>query len=141
MVNTSVDEWWPIRLESGQWRYNRNNLIDYQTLDVPVQTTAGLTVKPRQIARYTDHLRLTLLVQNQTNEAIVFGQPNEVMATFLFGDKPVETRNTRLIFEPHRSYPDTAIDLQGMYETFPDGIILRKWKGLQVKPWFEFRFE
>ena len=95
---THVDEWWPVRLENGQWRINRAKLIDFQTLDVPVQTTAGLTVKPRQLTRYSDHLRLILLVQNQSNEMIVLGQPNEVLAAFLFGDKTVEAENTRLFF-------------------------------------------
>ena len=136
----SMDEWWPVRLENGQWRYNRNNLIDFQTLDTPTQTTGGLTVKPRQLTRYSDHLRLTLLVQNQTNETIVLGQPNEVMAVFLFGDKPVEADKTRLIFERLRSYPDTAIELKGLFEEYPDGIIIRQWKGLKVEPWYTFEF-
>lgn len=137
----SVDEWWPVRLENGQWRINRGGLIDFQTLDVPAQTTAGLTVKPRQITRYSDHLTLTLLVQNQTGEAIVLGQPNEVMATFHFGDQPVEAEQTRLIFAGHQSYPNTAIQLKGLYETYPDGVTIRKWKSIKEKPWFEFKFQ
>lgn len=136
----SVDEWWPVRLENGQWRINRGGIIDYQTLDVPAQTTAGLTVKPRQITRYSDHLTLTLLVQNQTNEAIVLGQPNEVMATFHFGDQPVEAEQARLIFAAHQSYPDTAIRLKGVFESYPDGVTIRKWKSVKEKPWFDFMF-
>jgi hypothetical protein len=137
-VQSKPDEWWALRLESGQWRYNRDNLIDFQTLDEPQQTTAGLTVKPLQVTRYTDHLRLTLLVQNQTNDAIVLGQPNEIMATFLFGDQQVQAEPARLIFERLRSYPDTAIDVVGLFENYPDGVVIRQWKNLKVEPWFRF---
>lgn len=136
-----IDEWWAVRQESGQWRINRAKLIDYKTLDVPSQYTGGLTVKPRQITRYSDHLRLTMLVQNQSSGLIVLGQPNEVMATFLFGEEKIEAEQNRLVFAPLQSVPDAAIEVKGLYETYPDGVIIRQWKTVQEKPWFTFAFE
>jgi VCBS repeat-containing protein len=134
------DEWWPLRDENGQWTYNLDNLIDFRTLETPEQTTAGLTVKPRQITRYSDHMTLTLLVQNQTNDSIVLGQQNEDLATFHFGDQDVLADKTQLIFERLHSYPDTTLVLQGLYEKYPDGVTIRQWKNLQVAPWYVFDF-
>lgn len=139
-AQAEVDELWPVRFETGKWRYNRANLIDFRTLDVPAQTTAGLTVKPRQLTRYTDRIRLTLLVQNRTNEPIVLGQPNEIMAVFLFGEEKVEAEKTRLIFDRLRSYPDVVIEVKGLYDKYPDGVVIRQWKNVNVSPWFTFHF-
>jgi hypothetical protein len=136
----AVDELWPVRLEYGKWLYNRGNVIDYHTLDVLEHTTAGLTVKPRRLTRYSDRMRLTLLVQNQTNDPIVLGQTNEVMAAFLFGDQKVEAEKTQLIFDTLRSYPDTAIEVKGLFANYPDGVVIRQWKNIQVAPWFTFQF-
>jgi hypothetical protein len=139
-TQTQVDELWPVRLEYGKSLYNRGNLIDYHTLDVLEHTTAGLTVKPRRLTRYSDRIRLTFLVQNQTNDPIVLGQTNEVAAAFLFGDQKIEAEKTQLIFDTLRSYPDTVLEVKGLFDHYPDGIVIRQWKNIQVSPWFTFQF-
>jgi len=139
-TSTVADELWPVRLENGMWLYNRENLIDFHTLDVAARTTAGLTLKPRQLTRYSDHLSLTLLAQNQTNEPIVLGQGNEIMALFLFGEMKVEAEKARFIFDKLRSYPDTVIIVKGEFGSYPDGVIIRQWKNYKTDPWFNFQF-
>jgi len=138
VVETQVDEWWPIRNENGQWLYNWENLIDFRTLEISEQTTAGMTIKPRQMTRYSDHICLTLLAQNQTNEPIVLGQVNETLATFVFGDKKVEAEQTQFIFDRLRSYPSTDLIVKGLFPEYPDSVIIREWKNLQVEPWYTF---
>jgi hypothetical protein len=133
------DELWPVRLENSKWLYNRNNLVDYHTLDVDAKTTSGLTVKPRQLTRYSDHMRLSMLVQNGTNEAIVWGQTNETMAVFTFGSQQVEAEKTRLIFDSLRSYPEATIDIKGYFQTYPDSVVLRQWKNIKTAPWYTFQ--
>jgi hypothetical protein len=137
---SDVDALWPVRLENGEWRYNLGNLIDFHTLDVPTQTTAGLTVRPRMLIRYSDRIVLSMLVQNQTNEPIVLGQPNEIMATFLFREQQIEAEKNQLIFDRLRSYPDVKIEAKGKFDAYPDGVVIRQWKGLKVAPWFTFTF-
>jgi hypothetical protein len=137
---TQVDELWPLRLENGEWKINAEKLIDYHTLEVPEQTQNGLTIKPRRIALYTDAVRLTLLVQNRSNEPIVLGQPNEILAAFVFGDQHVEADKTRFIFDRLRSYPDVTITLKAALSSYPDGIIIRQWKNVKTAPWFTFAF-
>jgi len=139
ITRSQVDALWPVRLENGKWLVNHGNLIDFHTLDVPEQTTAGLTVKPRQLTRYSDRIRLTLLVQNQTNDPIFLGQANEVMAAFFFGEQQVEAEKTRLIFDRLRSYPDVVIEVKGLFDRYPDGVVIRQWKNLDVAPWFAFQ--
>lgn len=133
------EEVWPARLENGVWRYNRANLVDFRSLGEASQTTGGLTVKPRRIERYTDRVRLVLLVQNQTNDPIVLGQTNEILAVFSFGETRVEAEPARFIFDRLRSYPDTAIEAAGWFEAYPDGVVIRQWKNYQTEPWFTFR--
>jgi hypothetical protein len=142
VTQTSQDEQWPMRRDagSGQWLYNRGNLIDFRAVDVPAQTTAGLLVQPLRLVRYSDHLSLVFLAQNRTNEAIVLGQTNEVLATFVFGDQKAEATQTRLIFDRLRSYPSTAIDVPGLFRSYPDSVEIRRWKNTTVPPWFVFQF-
>ena len=134
------DELWPLRYENNRWRYNRNNLIDFHTLSIPDQSMAGLRMKPLQLIRYSDHISLMMMVQNTTNDTIVLGQPNEIMAAFTFDDKKVEADKQQLIFQRLRSYSKIAIELKGLFSAYPDGVIIRQWKDLQVPPWFTFRF-
>lgn len=131
---------WPMRLENGRWLYNRDNLIDYRVLDVAEQAMGGLIVRPRQLARYSDHITLTMMVQNTTNEAIVLGQANEIMATFLFNGQKIEAVKKQMVFDRLRTKPDATISVQGLFETYPDGVIIRQWKNYNVKPWFTFEF-
>lgn len=138
---TPMDELWPVRLEVGKWLYNWNNIIDFHTLDVQQQSTAGLLIMPLQLIRYSDHIALKMLVQNSTNEPIVLGQTNEVMAAFHFGDKVVEgDQSTRLIFDSLRSYPNTIINVKGLFTSYPDSVVIRQWKNVKVAPWFTFQF-
>ncbi len=137
---TEMDELWPVRFENNQWRYNRANLIDFRTLSMPDQSTAGLRIKPLQLLRYTDHTRMTMMVQNTTNDLIVLGQSNEIMAAFLFAGQQVEAEKEQLVFERLRTYPLASIDVKGLYPTYPEGVIIRQWKNVQVAPWFTFRF-
>ena len=94
------DELWPMRLENGAWRYNWNNLIDFRTLEAPAQTTNGVTIMPVQINRFSDRIQLVLLVQNRTEDAVVFGQVNEILGTFHFGDQAVVAEKTQIDPQP-----------------------------------------
>jgi hypothetical protein len=136
----AMDELWPVSLVNNQWRYNRNNLIDFHTLSLADQTTQGLRIKPVQLARFSDHLRLTLLVQNTTQDTIILGQTNEIMAAFTFGDQQVEAVKQRLIFAPLRTYPQVTLEWKGFYPNYPDGVSIRQWTTVKTAPWFTFNF-
>lgn len=134
----SVEERWPFRKEAGKWRYNWNNLVDFRTLQSDAQTINGITVLPLQVQRYTDHMDLVMLMQNRTNEALVFGQVNEILGTFHFGDQTVEANKTQIILNPLRSEPDVRLSLSGLFTKYPDSVEIRKWKNYQTKPWYVF---
>ncbi len=136
----SMDELWPVTLENNHWLYNRDNLIDFHTLTMDEQTMAGLRVRPVQLARYSDHMMLTLLVQNTTNDTIVLGQTNEILAAFTFKDQTVEAVQKQLIFQGLRSYSGATIEVKGLFTSYPDRVIIRQWKNLQVAPWYDFQF-
>ncbi len=143
---TSMDELWPVMFENNRWLYNRNNLIDFHSLTADrsgpadEQTTAGLRVRPVRLARYSDHMTLTMLVQNTTNDSIVLGQTNEILAAFTFKDQTVEAVKKQLIFGRLRSYSDVTIEVKGLFTSYPDRVIIRQWKNLKVAPWYDFRF-
>ncbi len=137
-TQSQQDEWWPVRLENGQWLYNWTNMIDFRGLDLTPQTTGGLTVNPIQMTRYSDRLQLVLFVQNRTNEAIVLGQANEILALFTFGGITIEAEKKQLIFDHLHSYPDVKIEVKGLYSEYPDKVEIRKWKNYQVAPWYTF---
>lgn len=101
----------------------------------------GITVMPLQLNRYSDRLQLTLLVQNRTNEAVVFGQANETMGTFHFGDQPVVAEKAQWILNPLRSVPAAVLEAKGLFSTYPDTIEIRKWNNFNVKPWFVFQLQ
>ncbi len=137
-VNQDKDELWPMRLENSAWHYNWNNLIDFRTLTTQPQTTAGVTVMPTQMRRFTDHLDLILLFQNHTNQPVVFGQANETLATFHFGDQSLVADPTQIILDALRSKPDVTLTITGLHLNFPDSVVIRQWKYYNVKPWFVF---
>jgi hypothetical protein len=141
VTQSDQDELWPVRLENGKWFYNRANLIDFRGLVVPDHTTAGLLVQPQRLIRYSDHISLVFLAQNSTNDPIVLGQPNEILATFFFGDQKVETNTPRFIFDRLRSYPNTVLNVPGLFTSYPDGVEIRRWKSINVAPWFVFHFD
>ena len=62
----SFEAVWAFRLENGQWKYNWNNLVDFRTLNVQFQTTGGVSMLPKEILRFTDHMQVNLLAQNRT---------------------------------------------------------------------------
>jgi hypothetical protein len=133
------DELWPFRLENGAWRYNWNNLIDFRTLNAPAQTMNGVTLLPLQLNRYSDRIALVVLVQNRTTESVVFGQLNETLGTFQFGDQTVVAETTRWILNPLRSVPGATLEIKGLYAAFPDSVEIRKWKTYNVDPWYIFQ--
>ncbi len=135
------DELWPMRLENGAWRYNWNNLIDFRTLDTRAQTMNGITIMPVQINRFSDRIQLSMLVQNRTNEAMVFGQVNETLGIFHFGDQDVVAEKAQWILNPLRSVPAATLEARGLYEQFPDTIEIRKWNITNVKPWYDFQLQ
>ena len=137
---TSMDELWPITFENNRWLYSRNNLIDFHSLTVDEQTMAGLLVRPVRLARYSDHMTLTLMLQNTTNDPIVLGQTNEVLAAFTFKDQTVEAVNKQMIFQRLRTYSGVTIEVKGLFSSYPDEVIIRQWKNLKVAPWFDFKF-
>ena len=137
---TSMDELWPVTFENNHWLYNSNNLIDFHSLTVAEQTTAGLNMRPVRLTRYSDHMTLTLMVQNTTNDLIVLGQTNEIMAAFTFKDQTVEAVKKQLIFQPLRTYSNVTIEVKGLFTSFPDRVVIRQWKDLKVAPWYDFKF-
>jgi hypothetical protein len=142
LINQSaMDELWPVVLENNRWLYNRNNLIDFRTLSITDQTVGGLLIKPLELARFSDHLRMTMLVQNTTDKTIVLGLPDETMAAFIFDDHQFEADKKPLTFEPLRTYSRAMIELTGLFTSYPDGVIIRQWKNFKAAPWFTFRFD
>jgi hypothetical protein len=136
---TSLDEQWPVRLEAGQWRYNRGNLIDFHTVDVPERTVSGLTVKPREVDRYSDHLSLILLAQNATGDAIAMGTSNTVLATFHFGEQKVDAVQKVIVIDRLRSYPAVSIEVSGQFSAYPDSVDLIQYIHYSGGPWFTFQ--
>ena len=133
-----TDVVWAFRLENGQWRYNWDNLIDFRTLSARSQTTGGVSMLPKEILRFTDHIQVNLLAQNRTNDPILFGQVNETLATLYFQGETVEANPEKIYLNPLRSYPDTAITFAGFYEFYPDKLDIRTWKSYVVEPWYSF---
>ncbi len=134
-----VEAIWPIRLEHKDWLFNWNKLIDFKSLSAGSPTVSGITVMPTELLRFTDHIELLMLVQNRNNETIVFGQTNETLGTFKFGDTAVVAEKVRWILHPLRSVDDLKLEIKGLYETFPDTIEIRKWNDFDVEPWFVFQ--
>jgi hypothetical protein len=139
LTPTARDELWPIRLESGAWRYNRGNLIDFETLDVKERTLSGVTVKPQEVDRYSDRLSLVLLVQNATQESVVWGSPNQVLATFNFDGQAVKADQKVIIIDRLRSYPSVTIDANGLFDTYPDSVDLVQFIYYTGGPWYSFQ--
>jgi hypothetical protein len=137
---TSMDELWPVTFENNRWLYNRKNLIDFHSLTMDEQTMGGLRMRPVRIMRYSDHMTLTLFVQNTTNDPIVLGQTNEILAVFTFKDQTVEAVKNQIVFQRLRTYSDTTIEVKGMFISYPERVIIRQWKNLQVAPWYDFKF-
>lgn len=135
---SEVNELWSMRLEAGQWRYNWKNLIDTRSLNTPAQTVNGITIKPVLLRRFPDKVQLEMIMQNRTRETFVFGQPNEILGTFQFGDQMVEAVKTQIILLPLRTAPGILLDAPGFYDQFPESITIRKWQNLQVDPWYVF---
>ena len=133
-----ADVVWAFRLENGQWRYNWDNLIDFRTLSARSQTTGGVSMLPKEILRFSDHMQVNLLAQNRTNDPILFGQVNETLATLHFQGETVEVEPAKIYLNPLRSYPDTAITFAGFYESYPDKLDIRTWKSYVVDPWYSF---
>jgi HlyD family secretion protein len=136
----SMDELWPVTFENNRWLYNRNNLIDFHSLTIDEQAMAGLRMRPVRLARYSDHITLTLLVQNTTNDAIVLGQTNEILAAFTFKEQTVEAVKKQMIFQRLRSDSNATIEVKGLFTSYPEQVIIRQWKNLKVAPWYDFKF-
>ncbi|MCE5206857.1 MAG: hypothetical protein LLG42_00940 [Chloroflexi bacterium] len=133
------DELWPMRLENGAWLYNWNNLIDFRSLDISAQTVNGITILPQQLLRYSDRVQLSMLIQNRTNDVVVFGQANETLGTFLFDNQAVIAEKTQWILNPLRSTPNVILEVKGLYKDFPDSVEIRRFTNYQVEPWYKFQ--
>jgi hypothetical protein len=138
LTTTPQDELWPVRLESGAWRYNRGNLIDFETLDVKERTLSGVTVKPQEIDRYSDRLSLVLLVQNATQDSVVWGSPSQILATFHWGSQAVQADQKVIVIDRLRSYPAVTIDASGLFATYPDAVDLVQFIHYTGGPWYTF---
>ena len=138
MLTVPVEEVWAVRLENNEWLVNWNNLIDFKTMSATSQTINGVTVLPTELLRFTDHMELQMLIQNRNNEAVVFGQTNETLGTFYFGNETVVAENTRCILNALRSSPDCVLKIDGLYVEYPDQVEIRKWKNYDVDPWYTF---
>jgi hypothetical protein len=133
-----VEDVWAIRQESNEWLLNWKNLIDFKTLSATAQTVSGVTVLPSQLLRYTDHMEMRMLIQNRTNETVVFGQSNEILGTFYFGDTTVVAEKTQWVLNALRSTNDHTLIIKGLFTAYPDSVAIRQWKDYQVAPWYEF---
>lgn len=138
---STVEAVWPMRLEQGVWRYNWNDLVDFHTLNAKAQAVNDITILPVQMNRYSDHLDLVMLVQNHQNQLVVFGQNNETLGIFHFGDQRVTAEKNRWVLNALRSTPDVTLTAQGYYETYPDSVEIRKWDNTNTAPWYTFQFE
>jgi hypothetical protein len=140
VMQTAKDELWPVSLENGQWLYNWNNIIDFNTLTtVPYQEVNGLTVTLLQVTRYSDHLTLTVMAQNNTNDPIVIGSANQILATFHFGGQAVDSANTQYVIDRLRGYSNIDITAKGLFTSYPTSVDLIKYKNFPTeKPWFTF---
>ncbi|MBI9049945.1 MAG: hypothetical protein JEZ00_11030 [Anaerolineaceae bacterium] len=136
--STPVQAVWVVRLENNEWLLNWNNLIDFKTMSAGADTVNGVTVLPTQILRYTDRIELVMLVQNRNNESVVFGQSNETLGTFYFGEKAVVAEKTQWVLNALRSSPGRVLEVKGLYEAYPDRIEIRKWNNYNVDPWYNF---
>ena len=137
----NVEAVWPMRLERGEWYYNWDNVIDFHTLSVEAQTTKEITILPNRLTRYSDRIQLSMLVQNRSNAIVVFGQSNETLGTFSFGDKQVIADNTRWVLSPLSTLPGATLEIKGLFTELPDKVEIRKWNNYEVKPWFEFQLK
>jgi hypothetical protein len=104
------------------------------------QTTNGITVKPTELVRYSDRIELHMLMQNRISESMYFGQPNETLAVFHFGDQAVPAEQNRIILAGIHTYFDQVITVKGLFPNYPNQVEIRKWKSLQVPPWYTFAF-
>jgi hypothetical protein len=139
-VETTIDEQWPFRLEQKKWKYNWTNIIDFETLSSNAKLSNGLTIKPLQMARYTDKIRLTVMAQNNAVEAIsVGGTTNQRLGTFHFGSQTVEAENGHYLFDAYRTYMSITIDVKGLYTSYPDAVELIRYGATgTATPWFTF---
>jgi len=137
----TIEALWPMRLERGEWRYNWNNVIDFRTLDADAQTMSGITILPTQLTRYSDRIELSMLIQNRTNEVVVFGQVNETLGMFYFGDETVTTEKTQWILNPLRAVPSATLQIKGLFTDLPDKVEIRKWINYNVEPWYSFQMQ
>ena len=138
MLAVPVEEVWAVRLENGEWLLNWNNLIDFKTMSTGAKTINQVTVLPTELLRFTDHMELQMLIQNRKNEAVVFGQTNETLGTFYFGNDTVIAEDTRCVLNALRSTPDCVLKINGLFEEYPDQVEIRKWKSYDVDPWYTF---
>ncbi len=135
------DEYWPFRLENGQWMYSWNNLIDYKTVDVDAQTQYHITVKPSMLVRYSDRLELHFLMQNQTSDTVYFVQLNDSLAVFHFGDQASEAdKSSKVVISGLRTSFDEVIVVKGLFTSYPSYVEIRKAKGYVPNPWYTFQF-
>ena len=140
-ASETKDELWAFRLENGQWLYNWNNLIDYQTLVVSSQVREHITIKLSQLVRYTDRIELHFMMQNQTSDVVYFVQPYDSLAVFHFGDTEVEAdKSTPIVISGLRTSFDEVIVVKGLYTSYPDWVEIKKWKGYYPNPWYTFQF-
>jgi hypothetical protein len=138
ITQTPMDELWPVALENGQWLYNWKNIIDFNTLAIPYREVSGLTVTPLQLTRYSDHMTLTLMAQNATNDPIVIGTANQILATFHFGSQAVDAVNSQIVIDRLRGYSNIDITVKGLFTSYPTSIDLIRYKNSQTPPWFTF---
>jgi hypothetical protein len=80
-----------------------------------------------------------MLVQNRSNETVVFGQVNETLGTFYFGDQPVVAEKAQWILNPLRSVPAVTLVIKGLFTSFPDVVEIRKWNNYDIEPWYVFQ--
>ena len=138
MLEVPVEEVWAVRLENGEWLLNWNNLIDFKTMSASARSINNVTVLPTELLRFTDHMELQMLIQNRNNETVVFGQTNETLGTFYFGNDTVIAEDTRCVLVALRSTSDCVLKINGLYEEYPDQVEIRKWKSYDVDPWYTF---
>lgn len=134
------DENWPVRNENGTWKINYNNVVDFHTLIFTPQTLSGVTLQPFKMVRFSDRIELHLLAQNTTNDPLILGQRNHILATFHFKDQNVDAEPNQIVLQRRSTNQDMVITVKGTFTSYPTSVDIVKIIGVQVPPWYTFQF-
>ncbi|MCE7988042.1 MAG: hypothetical protein DYG89_43310 [Caldilinea sp. CFX5] len=121
----SFQEWYPLRLEEGQWRVNCNGVIDQVLLNIQPQTLNQVSVQPTSIVRYLDKLRVYLNVDSTNERIVLWGAEKEPGAKCRFTNHTVDLLVSVQI-QPN-SKKTFFLDFAGWFLDYPVAVELLQW--------------